>query len=96
MLDASGNTCDPYEIDLSERDPQGVFRWNVERSMDPGEVGVDMVSLVLSGDIEQAVPGREGRDDGESEPGLLHDPGHSEPKPEGYEDAHAEAPAWLA
>jgi HD-GYP domain-containing protein (c-di-GMP phosphodiesterase class II) len=90
MLDATGSPCDPYEVDLSERDPDGGFRWNVERSMDPGEVGLDMVSLVLSGEIEASAPTKE-----PAEPGLLHDPGHSEPKPEGYEDSHAEAGASL-
>jgi HD domain-containing protein len=90
MLDATGSPCDPYEVDLSERDSDGGFRWNVERSMDPGEVGLDMVSLVLSGEIEAPAPAKE-----PAEPGLLHDPGHSEPKPEGYEDSPAEAGASL-
>jgi HD-GYP domain-containing protein (c-di-GMP phosphodiesterase class II) len=90
MLDSKGDPCDPYEVDLSERDTDGSFRWNVERSMDPGEVGLDMVSLVLSGEIEQAILPKE-----TEEPGLLHDPGHSEPKPEGYEESPAEAGASL-
>jgi HD-GYP domain-containing protein (c-di-GMP phosphodiesterase class II) len=86
MLNANGDRCEPYEIDLSERDSAGSFRWNVERSMDPTEVGVDMVSLVLAGEFEPAVPEK-----GPSEPGLLHDPGHSESKPDGYVDSHADA-----
>jgi HD-GYP domain-containing protein (c-di-GMP phosphodiesterase class II) len=90
MLNANGDLCDPHEVDLSERDSAGNFRWNVERSMDPAEVGVDMVSLVLAGEFEQAVPEKE-----PSERGLLHDPGHSESKPEGYEHSPAEAGASL-
>jgi HD-GYP domain-containing protein (c-di-GMP phosphodiesterase class II) len=90
MLDAKGDPCDPYEVDLSERDSDGAFRWNVERSMDPSEVGLDMVSLVLSGEIESAEPVKHFE-----EPGLVHDPGHSEPKPDGYEGAPAEAGASL-
>ncbi|HYV02778.1 MAG TPA: HD domain-containing phosphohydrolase [Actinomycetota bacterium] len=90
MLKSNGDPCDPYEVDLSERDSDGSFRWNVERSMDPGEVGLDMVSLVLSGEVEPAAPPK-----GTSEPGLMHDPGHSEPKPAGYEDFRAEAGASL-
>ncbi|HEY3209835.1 MAG TPA: HD domain-containing phosphohydrolase [Actinomycetota bacterium] len=91
MLDPNGDPCDAYEVDLSARDSDGSFRWNVERSMDPGEVGVDMVSLVLSGDVEPTVPAKEA-----SEAGLLHDPGHSEPKPAGYQDSPAEAGASLS
>jgi HD-GYP domain-containing protein (c-di-GMP phosphodiesterase class II) len=93
MLNSNGDPCDPYEVDLSEREADGSFRWHVERSMDPAEVGVDMVSLVLSGEIEQAIPDKEPDEPGEA--GLLHDPGHGEPKPEGYEDSHAEAGASL-
>jgi HD-GYP domain-containing protein (c-di-GMP phosphodiesterase class II) len=83
MLGANGDPCDPFEVDLSERDRDGGFRWNVERSMDPGEVGVDMMSLVLSGELQPAPQVKS------PEPGLLHDPGHSEPKPNGYVDTHA-------
>ncbi|MGH2555611.1 MAG: HD-GYP domain-containing protein, partial [Actinomycetota bacterium] len=83
MLGANGDPCDPFEVDLSERDRDGGFRWNVERSMDPGEVGVDMMSLVLSGELQPAPQVKS------PEPGLLHDPGHSEPKPTGYVDTHA-------
>jgi HD-GYP domain-containing protein (c-di-GMP phosphodiesterase class II) len=88
MLDHKGDPCDPYEVDLSERGSDGSFLWNVERSMDPSEVGLDMVSVVLSGEIEPAEPVAEAE-----EPGLLHDPGHSEPKPQGYVDAPAQAGA---
>ncbi|HYT79258.1 MAG TPA: HD-GYP domain-containing protein [Actinomycetota bacterium] len=91
MLNSNGDPCDSYEVDLSERDSDGSYRWNVERSMDPGEVGLDMVSLVLSGEVEPAPLPKE-----TGEPGLLHDPGHSEPKPDGYEDSHAEASAALS
>jgi HD-GYP domain-containing protein (c-di-GMP phosphodiesterase class II) len=87
MLDAKGDPCDSYEVDLSERDGGGHFLRSVGRSMDPGELGVDMVSLVLSGKLEPATRERES-----GEPGLIHDPGHSEPKPEGYVDTHAAAP----
>jgi hypothetical protein len=90
MLDHNGDPCDAFEVDLSQRSSDGSFLWNVERSMDPSEVGLDMVSVVLSGEIEPAEPVEEAE-----EPGLLHDPGHSEPKPEGYQDTPAEAGASL-
>lgn len=83
MLDANGDPSDPYEVDLAERDGDGDFRWNVERSMDPGEVGLDMVSLVLSGELQPAAH-TESR-----ESGLVHEPAHGEPKPAGYVDTHA-------
>jgi hypothetical protein len=90
MLDDKGDPCDPFEVDLSQRGSEGSFLWNVERSMDPSEVGLDMVSVVLSGEIEPSEPVAQAE-----EPGLLHDPGHSETKPEGYEGAPAEAGASL-
>jgi hypothetical protein len=90
MLDSNGDPCDPYEVELSERDSDGSFRWTVERSMDPGEVGLDMVSLILTGEVEPAAQAKE-----TDESGLLHDPGHGEPKPAGYEGYQAEAGASL-
>jgi HD-GYP domain-containing protein (c-di-GMP phosphodiesterase class II) len=81
VLDPHGTPCDPMELDLSEVGPAGAYRWNVERSMDPWELGVDMTSLVLSGDVESA------SQSDEPEPGLVHEPAFGESPPPGYEEA---------
>ncbi|MGH2574028.1 MAG: HD-GYP domain-containing protein, partial [Actinomycetota bacterium] len=87
VLDANGTPCEPQELDLSETRKSGDFRWEVERSMDPWELGVDMTSLVLSGEVESSVPSEE------ASPGLVHEPGHGEEPPPGYVDTHNESPA---
>jgi hypothetical protein len=83
LLDHSGNPCTPHDLDLSEMDAQGTFRWEVERSLDPSELGVDMTALILSGELESAPPA-----DG-PQPGLVHEPAHGEEAPPGYVDTHA-------
>ncbi len=83
VLDRTGAPCDPVEVDLSEQAMGGGYRWSVERSMDPQELGVDMLSLVMSGQVEQSAP-----DPGQA--GLVHEPSHGEPRPAGYVDAHLE------
>lgn len=82
VLDASGSPCDPSEIDLSERDTGETFRRSVQRSMDPKEIGVDMLSLIVSGRVEESPD-----DDGGH--GLVHEPSHGEEQPPGYVDTHA-------
>lgn len=86
VLDPKGDPCDPFELDLAETRDDGSYRWDVERSMDPAEVGVDMMALVLSGDLES--PPRE-REPG---PGLVHEPAHGETPPPGYVDTYAAQP----
>jgi HD-GYP domain-containing protein (c-di-GMP phosphodiesterase class II) len=83
VLDSQGTPCDPQELDLSEVVPSGAFRWEVERSMDPWELGVDMTSLVLSGEVESSPVSDE------PAPGLVHEPAHGESPPAGYVDTHA-------
>jgi HD-GYP domain-containing protein (c-di-GMP phosphodiesterase class II) len=83
LMDPSGTPCEAFEIDLAETRSDGTFRWEVERSMDPGELGVDMMSLILSGDLEPASAPIG------PQPGLVHEPAHGEPPPPGYEDASA-------
>jgi HD-GYP domain-containing protein (c-di-GMP phosphodiesterase class II) len=83
VLDANGTPCDPEELDLSEAASSGGFRWEVERSMDPWELGVDMTSLVLSGEVESPSMSEE------PGPGLVHEPAHGETPPAGYVDTHA-------
>jgi hypothetical protein len=78
VLDPRGEPCDPFELDLSETRADGSFRWTVERSMDPEEVGVDMVSLVLAGSLESVAPSPG------PQPGLVHEPAHGETPPPGY------------
>jgi HD-GYP domain-containing protein (c-di-GMP phosphodiesterase class II) len=83
VLDRTGTPCAPVELDLAEEAMGGGYRWTVERSMDPHELGLDMVSLVVAGQVEQSAP------DG-GQPGLVHEPSHGEPHPPGYVDVHQE------
>jgi HD-GYP domain-containing protein (c-di-GMP phosphodiesterase class II) len=78
LLDTTGTPCDAYELDLTETRSDGSFLWEVERSMDPGEIGLDMMSLILSGELESA-----SAEDG-PQPGLVHEPAHGEQAPPGY------------
>jgi HD-GYP domain-containing protein (c-di-GMP phosphodiesterase class II) len=87
MLDSSDTPCTPFELDLAETHGDGEFRWDVERSMDPSELGIDMTSLILSGELE-SVPITTG-----PQPGLVHEPAHGEEPPPDYEDIAAARPA---
>jgi len=56
----------------------------VQRSVDPAEVGIDMLSLLASGRFDVPLPSDTG-------PGLVHEPSPGEAPPEGYVEAHEEA-----
>ncbi len=87
VLDAHGNAAEPIEIDLAEQAADGSFRWTVTRSLDPVDVGIDMLPLLASGRLDSppaAAP-----------PGLVHEPAPSEEPPPGYVDAHHEVTADL-
>jgi putative nucleotidyltransferase with HDIG domain len=86
VLDAAGNATDPEEVDLAETDSRGEFRHAVIRSVDPNEIGIDMLSLLASGRFDLPPPADVG-------PGLVHEPAPGEEPPEGYVDAHGEAEA---
>lgn len=81
LLDGKGDPSEPIEVDLTESEPDGSFRWEVERSVEPSEIGIDMMSLILSGELESS-PGEE-----ELQPGLVHEPAHGEQAPPGYVEA---------
>jgi len=81
VLDRTGTPCDREEVDLAEVAPNGSFVRTVERSMDPRDAGIDMLSLVATGEVEPP------QDD--VGPGLMHEPSHGEAQPEGYVDTHA-------
>jgi HD-GYP domain-containing protein (c-di-GMP phosphodiesterase class II) len=83
LLDAAGSPCDPFELDLTQMRSEGSFRWEVERSMDPNELGIDMMSLILSGELESS------RAFDDQQPGLVHEPAHGEQAPPGYVEAPA-------
>jgi HD-GYP domain-containing protein (c-di-GMP phosphodiesterase class II) len=83
LLDAEGTACDPFELDLTQMNADGSFRWDVERSMDPNEIGVDMMSLILLGELESSPAMQEER------PSLVHEPAHGEQAPPGYVQAPA-------
>ncbi len=82
VLDAAGNPVDAEERDLSLRGRDDEFRWSVERSVDPDEVGIDVMAYLTTGELE--VPSLE--DVG----GLVHEPSYGERTPEGYVDTHNE------
>jgi hypothetical protein len=81
VLDATGGEAEPVEADLSEADRHGEPRRTVVRSVDPLEVGVDMLSLLASGRFDLPLPLDTG-------PGLIHEPAPTEEPPEGYVDHH--------
>jgi len=89
VLDAHGNASEPTEVDLSDEVPGGEFRWAVRRSLDPADVGIDMLSLLASGRLDLPVPA-------EASPGgLIHEPTPNEEPPPGYVDVHDEVVAGV-
>ncbi len=81
VLDRRGEPTDAVEIDLAERDPGGSFLRSVRRSVDPVDVGVEMLSLLASGRLDVPPPQDVG-------PGLVHEPAPGEPIPEGFAPEH--------
>jgi HD-GYP domain-containing protein (c-di-GMP phosphodiesterase class II) len=81
VLDAEGNAGEATEIDLSEKMREGAFRWSIVRTIDPVEIGIDMLSLLASGRLDVPSPADEG-------PGLVHEPAPGETPPPGYVDTH--------
>ncbi|HZP91134.1 MAG TPA: hypothetical protein VFC04_09095, partial [Actinomycetota bacterium] len=59
----------------------------VTRSLDPVDVGIDMLPLLASGRLDAPPPA--------APPGLVHEPAPSEEPPPGYVDAHDEVNADL-
>jgi HD-GYP domain-containing protein (c-di-GMP phosphodiesterase class II) len=82
ILDATGSPMDPEELDLSERRPDGSFRWAVQRSMDPAELNIDLGTLLFADQVTEA------GDQPSGDPGLVHEPSFGEPRPPGYVDIH--------
>jgi HD-GYP domain-containing protein (c-di-GMP phosphodiesterase class II) len=81
VLDAGANAAEPEEVDLAEVDSDGEFRHTVVRSVDPNEIGVDMLSLLASGRFDIPPPVDAG-------PGLVHEPAPGEEPPLGFVEAH--------
>jgi HD-GYP domain-containing protein (c-di-GMP phosphodiesterase class II) len=81
VLDAQGSAAEATEINLSEKLPDGAFRWSVVRTIDPVEMGIDMLSLLASGQLDVPIPADEG-------PGLVHEPAPGETPPLGYVNTH--------
>jgi len=81
VLDAAGNEADGAEVDLAEADASGAYLRKVERSIDPLEVGIDMLSLLASSRFDLPPPEHVG-------PGLVHEPMPTETPPAGYVEAH--------
>jgi len=82
VLDVEGSAAETTEIDLSEKMRDGAFRWSVVRTIDPVEMGIDMLSLLASGRLDVPTPADEG-------PGLVHEPAPGETPPPGYVDTHS-------
>ncbi len=81
VLDTQGNAAEPTEIDLSETMDDGAFRWSVVRTIDPVEMGIDMLSLLASGQLDVPIPEEQGH-------GLIHEPAPGETPPPGYVDTY--------
>jgi hypothetical protein len=81
ILDRHGDEIEPFELDLAERDPDGAFLRSVSRSIDPVEVGVEMLSLLASGRLDVPPPVDAG-------PGLVHEPAFGEAIPQGFTTHH--------
>jgi hypothetical protein len=81
VLDRHGNEVEPVDVDLSERDSRGEFLRSVQRSIDPVDVGVEMLSLLASGRLDVPPPEEVG-------PGLVHDPAPGEAVPGGFVPEH--------
>ncbi|MGZ8635436.1 MAG: HD-GYP domain-containing protein [Actinomycetota bacterium] len=85
VLEVSGGEGDGAELDLAETDREGEPVRTVERSVDPVDVGVDMLSLLASGRFDVPPPDDVG-------PGLVHDPAPTEAPPDGYIHVHDDIP----
>jgi HD-GYP domain-containing protein (c-di-GMP phosphodiesterase class II) len=81
VLDRHGNEVEPVDVDLSERDSRGEFLRSVQRSIDPVDVGVEMLSLLASGRLDVPPPEEVG-------PGLVHDPAPGEAVSQGFVPEH--------
>jgi HD-GYP domain-containing protein (c-di-GMP phosphodiesterase class II) len=86
VLDVEGGEAEPVEVDLSQTGSDGEPLVTVQRSVDPAEVGVDMLSLLASARFDIPPPEDTG-------PGLVHEPSPGEPLPQGYVEAHDDIPA---
>ena len=84
VLDAKGESAEGEEIDLAGTAQDGEPLRTVRRSVDPVEVGIDMLSLLASGRFDLPPPPEAG-------PGLVHEPAPGETPPEGYVEAHEHA-----
>lgn len=87
VLDAEGHACEPEEIDLSQRGPDGSFLHRIESAHDAGELGLDMVAVLRGVRTDAVVLSAESEG---PQPGLVHEPGHGEDPPSGYVDTHRE------
>ncbi len=83
-VDAAGNAVEPEERDLSLRGPDGGYRWDVKRTVDPHEVGIDVMTFITTGQLQPIVE--------ESATGLVHEPSYGERSPDGYVDTHNDEP----
>jgi HD-GYP domain-containing protein (c-di-GMP phosphodiesterase class II) len=81
VLDQHGDPMEPVDVDLTGRNVEGEFVRSVARSIDPVEVGVEMLSLLASGRLDVPAPDEVG-------PGLVHEPAPGEPVPHGFVPEH--------
>ena len=86
VLDERGNQVDAEELDLAQESRTGGDRASVVRSIDPADVGLDMLTLLASGRLDVPPPREAG-------PGLVHEPAPVENAPPGYVDVHHERAA---
>ncbi|MBW3661953.1 MAG: HD-GYP domain-containing protein [Actinobacteria bacterium] len=83
VLDAGGNAVVGEDRDLTATRPDGTYLWNVTGTVDPGELGFDVVEFLSTGDLDAAFATTD-----ETPQGLVHEPSPGESVPEGYVDTH--------
>jgi HD-GYP domain-containing protein (c-di-GMP phosphodiesterase class II) len=84
LFDKAGNPSEPNEIDMSERGSDGGFRWRVTRTLDPRDLGIDMLQMLSSNELD-TMPIHQ-----HTGPGLMHEPSPGEEPPPGWVEAHPE------
>jgi HD-GYP domain-containing protein (c-di-GMP phosphodiesterase class II) len=81
VLDRTGTPIDPEERDLSKLGPDAPEA-RVVATVDPGDVGIDMATLLLTGRVEEMrAPKGAGV-------GLIHEPAFGEEAPPGFTREH--------
>jgi hypothetical protein len=82
VLDQHGNPCEPSDLDLAETGSKGDFTRTVRRTLVADEVGIDMLSFLSAGRVDEP------RSAAAHLHGLMHEPAPGEELPPGYVEDH--------